>query len=177
MCACVGIMEGGCEAVVCLEAVKGGGSWRGQVQVYTDNSVLNVEVSVSGDQQLSAARPGLGQVVVSSKAVEFSATPVGGTGTASLGLTNPTVCTNVTRTGMYIVCILGSGESDPVAGHRGAVVLLLVSECGAAEPRADGHGGPQLPPGRCWPPLRRRVRVQPRGARRPGDPRHRGPGP
>ena len=99
-------MEGGCEAVVCLEAVKGGGSWRGQVQVYTDNSVLNVEVSVSGDQQLSAARPGLGQVVVSSKAVEFSATPVGGTGTASLGLTNPTVCTNVTRSGMYIECIL-----------------------------------------------------------------------
>ena len=102
-------MEGGCEAVVCLEAVKDGGSWRGQVQVYTDNSVLNVEVSVTGDQQLSAARPGLGQVVVSSKAVEFSATPVGGTGTASLGLTNPTVCTNVTRSGMYIECILYIG--------------------------------------------------------------------
>ena len=98
-------MEGGCEAVVCLEAVKDGGSWRGQVQVYTDNSVLNVEVSVSGDQQLSAARPGLGQVVVSRKAVEFSATPVGGTGTASLGLTNPTVCTIVTRSGMYILWI------------------------------------------------------------------------
>ena len=45
---CSGILEAGSEAMVCVEAVKGGQSWRGQVQVYTDNSVLCVNVILGG---------------------------------------------------------------------------------------------------------------------------------
>ena len=44
----LGILEARCEAVVCVEAVEGGPSWKGQIQVYTDNSVLNVDVNISG---------------------------------------------------------------------------------------------------------------------------------
>ena len=35
--------------MVCVEAASSGQAWRGQVQVYTDNSVINVDVHLSGN--------------------------------------------------------------------------------------------------------------------------------
>ena len=47
-----GILEAGGEAMVCVEAKQGGQSWRGQVQIYTDNSVHNVDVNLTGKKLL-----------------------------------------------------------------------------------------------------------------------------
>ena len=61
--------------MVCVEAVKGGQSWRGQVQVYTDNSVLSVNVILAGGE--AASQSSRSQISVSSKAVSFPATQPG----------------------------------------------------------------------------------------------------
>ena len=67
--------------MVCVEAVKGSQSWRGQVQVYTDNSVLSLSVILSGGESAS-------QISVSKKAVQFPPTCPGTSATSSLSLTN-----------------------------------------------------------------------------------------
>ena len=66
---------------MCVEAVKGSQSWRGQVQVYTDNSVLSLCVILSGGESAS-------QISVSRKAVQFPPTCPGTSATSSLSLTN-----------------------------------------------------------------------------------------
>ena len=81
-----GILEAGSEAMVCVEAVKGGQSWRGQVQVYTDNSVLSVNVILSGGEV--ASQTSRSKISVSSKAVSFPSTSPGLSANSSLSLTN-----------------------------------------------------------------------------------------
>ena len=83
---CSGILEAGSEAMVCVEAVKGGQSWRGQVQVYTDNSVLSVNVILAGGE--AATQSPRSQISVSSKAVSFPATQPGLSANSSLSLSN-----------------------------------------------------------------------------------------
>jgi len=85
-----GILEPRCEAVVCVEAVEGGPSWKGQIQVYTDNSVLNVDVNISGGVQSSQAKPS--QIMVNHKQVEFNMTGLGQTSHNSLSITNTAGC-------------------------------------------------------------------------------------
>ena len=81
-----GILEAGSEAMVCVEAAKGGQSWRGQVQVYTDNSVLSVNVILAGGE--AATQSPRSQISVSSKAVSFPATQPGLAANSSLSLSN-----------------------------------------------------------------------------------------
>merc|ERR1712098_920473 len=85
-----GILEPRCEAVVCVEAVEGGPSWKGQIQVYTDNSVLNVDVNISGGVQSSQAKPS--QIMVNHKQVDFNMTGLGQTSHNSLSITNTAGC-------------------------------------------------------------------------------------
>ena len=43
-----GLLAARGEAVLCVRAVRGAAGWRGQVQVYTDNNLINIEVVISG---------------------------------------------------------------------------------------------------------------------------------
>lgn len=83
-----GILEAKSEAIVCVEALKGGQSWRGQVQVYTDNSVLGVNVILSGGE--AASQSPRSQISVSNKAVSFPSIHPGFSANSSLTLTNTT---------------------------------------------------------------------------------------
>lgn len=69
------------ESVVCLKAEPGAAGWRGQVQVYSDNSVASLEVEVG--------EPGL---VPQPRHLVMPATVVGSMTTAQLSLTNPAGC-------------------------------------------------------------------------------------
>ena len=83
---CSGILEAGSEAMVCVEAAKGSQSWRGQVQVYTDNSGSSVNVILAGGE--AATQSPRSQISVSSKAVSFPATQPGLAANSSLSLSN-----------------------------------------------------------------------------------------
>ena len=51
-----GLLAARGEAVVCVQAVPGCSGWRGQIQVYTDNNLLNIEVIISGRKHVSAIK-------------------------------------------------------------------------------------------------------------------------
>ena len=55
------------EAVLCVQAVAGGVGWRGQIQVYTDNNLINIEVVISGRKL-----PSIPSIFLSSKAKSTS---------------------------------------------------------------------------------------------------------
>ena len=70
------------QAVVCVQAVPGQASWRGQVSVYSDNSVDTMEVVITA----AATSP---CILVSSNQVEMGMAVLGSTTTGSILLTNP----------------------------------------------------------------------------------------
>ena len=43
-----GLLAARGEAVLCVTAAAGSSGWRGQIQVYTDNNLINIEVVISG---------------------------------------------------------------------------------------------------------------------------------
>jgi len=70
------------QAVVCVQAVQGQPSWRGQVSVYSDNSVDSMEVVVTAVAPSTC-------ISVSTNQVELGAAVLGSTTTGSIVLTNP----------------------------------------------------------------------------------------
>jgi len=70
------------QAVVCVQAVPGQSNWRGQVSVYSDNSVDNVEVVVTAVAPSTC-------ITVSTDQVELGVAVLGSTTTGSILVTNP----------------------------------------------------------------------------------------
>ena len=81
-----GVLRARGEAVICVQAAAGQTGWRGQLQVYTDNSRVSVEVNISPADPITKRAPGL---VLTGHETELSSPRVGQSCSGQVTISNP----------------------------------------------------------------------------------------